>query len=544
MQSLLAEGVALLKTGNLEQASQRLQQHLQQNPAAVDAYYFLAIIAFKQGQAASALKCLETALKYNPNDLRCLSNLASIHGHLGNAAAGIAAYQKCISLDPKNATFHYGLGNFYILTEDAAEAAASYQRAISLQPQWEEVYFSLARLYQYQNHYQQAETLYRDLLNQGSRNLQVPIQLIHNLEHQGKKQEALSIINNALAVHSNCPQLYFELTRIDSTAATADMQRKVEDLATQSLSEMDSFYVHTVLARCHKQQQHYSLELEHLRQGREPFVKATNFKIKNDFYFEYLAQRKPLQNVELVAEEAIVKFLANCRPIFIVGTPRSGSTLVENVICASKEAPQKGEEVGAFISAMAASAGRGNLDLNVLANHVLKIYHSIGLAQEHKVFTDKSLDNILFIDILLAIFPKARIVYCQRDPIASAVSILQNVMPALSWAHNLDEILAYIDLCLKKADLWQARFEDSMYILRHETFVSAPKEESQKLFNFMELPWDESCLEFQDKKTISRTSSALQIRAGIEAKGSSSRQRYQASFEPYFSQYPWLKASE
>lgn len=155
-------------------------------------------------------------------------------------------------------------------------------------------------------------------------------------------------------------------------------------------------------------------------------------------------------------------------------------------------------------------------------------------------FTDKSLENIYFIDIILKVFPNAKIIWTKRQPLASIVSILQNNLVNLSWAHDLNDILAFFKSTLEIIDYWKAIYKDQIYTINYEQFVSKPIEESQALFKFCELQWNEDCLKKYKHKSSS-TTSRLQIRKEIHTGATKAFESYLSVFEQYFEEYPWLK---
>ena len=126
------------------------------------------------------------------------------------------------------------------------------------------------------------------------------------------------------------------------------------------------------------------------------------------------------------------------------------------------------------------------------------------------------MNNFFFLKIIKEIFPNAKVINCKRDVLSSVMSIFQNQLTDLAWAHDLDNIFKYFDNYFKTIVNYNKKDPNFMYELQFDKLVNNPEEESKKLMKFCQLPWDKKCLEFYKRKDlISKTASNIQIREAI-----------------------------
>jgi len=542
---LLDKAVALLKQGNIAEAETALLALLEQSPQSLDALYYLSLVKFNTGQTDEAIASLERALKIAPDDLRSLSSLANIYGHTGDANKGIELYQRCIALDPNNANFQYSYASFLVLNGRSKEAVDYFLAAVKLQPSWPEPYSALADVYQNTNRYDLAESLLMRAVQNKVFTVPIILKLCELMEHQGQTAKAKELLSTGLAVHKGNLSLLNELVRLDKSYATSNLKQQLNAIPNNQLAPNDRFCQQYMLASCEKNAKNYPAEMALLIEAHK-IIKATRtFNLNNDFYFDTLASRKLTPNNARASKTNTQ--LSDYEPVFIVGVPRSGSTLIENVICSANSEILRGEEVNAISTAIAhilqsKPSDKGDIDPAKLIAPVTQIYQSVNLLVKGKRFTDKSLENVLYIDLLLALFPKAKIIYCDRSPIDSIVSIMRNVLSSLSWAHDIEEILKYFDQCFSSISEAKAMFPNQIYTFDYEAFIANSEDESRALLAFCGIEWSENCLQFhRDKNKVSRTTSTAQIRQGVNKKGLNAGSEHLPFFEPYMERFPWLR---
>ena len=181
-------------------------------------------------------------------------------------------------------------------------------------------------------------------------------------------------------------------------------------------------------------------------------------------------------------------------------------------------------------------------DVVNIRNELSDIYKQKGLIMkkyDYK-FTDKSLNNFFYLELIKDIYPNAKIINCKRDILSSIMSIFQNNITELAWTHDLDNIFKYFNNYFEIIKNYKEIYPNNIYELEFEKFVNNPEEESKKLMKFCELPWDKKCLEFYKRKNlISKTASNVQVRKAIYKHSSNKYAPYKKLLEKYGKKYTW-----
>ena len=245
------------------------------------------------------------------------------------------------------------------------------------------------------------------------------------------------------------------------------------------------------------------------------------------------------------------------RPIFITGLPRSGSTLVESIISSGKKIIPNGGETSIINKILLNDNKKffinkeflnNNKKLEINQNSFLKKvidqYQSINLLDKNKkgIFTDKSLENFFFIELIVKLFPEAKIINTERNILQIIISIYQNFLPSIKWSHSIENILEYIDNYLKIMDRFKKKYPNRIYTVRLEELTSDTNKVSKDIFKFCNIEWDLKCLEFYKRDDLfSKTASNQQIRKKIFINDEKKYASYKEFLSPYLAKYEWLK---
>ena len=162
--------------------------------------------------------------------------------------------------------------------------------------------------------------------------------------------------------------------------------------------------------------------------------------------------------------------------------------------------------------------------------------------ESNYIFTDKTLDNFFYINLIKDTFPNAKVINCVRDPLLSIVSIIKHNFPSVPWTHNVKHIFEYFDIYYKKIEKFNKIFPNYIYQLNLEKLSNDPIEESKRLMKFCNLPWNKKCLEFYKRKDlISKTASNVTLRQKIYKQSSEKYLPYRNLLKKYADKYSWFK---
>ena len=223
---------------------------------------------------------------------------------------------------------------------------------------------------------------------------------------------------------------------------------------------------------------------------------------------------------------------ASITPIFIVGMPRSGTTLVEQIISSHKQVTGAGELK--FVSKFGAhlATGATKIDQDSLLNFRNNYLERLGkLTEGNKFVCDKMPQNFQFIGLIAAAFPEAKIIHVKRDPAAVCWANYKQYFTSkhIRYCYALEDIVHYYGLYNALTDFWVNSLNNRLYDLDYELLVKKQETETHKLLGYLELDWDKQCLSPHQNTRSVATASNLQVREKVY-KGSSQKWK---KYEPF-----------
>tara|TARA_B110000438_G_scaffold3049_1_gene3151 strand:+ start:1093 stop:2856 length:1764 start_codon:yes stop_codon:yes gene_type:complete len=479
-------GTASKELGELEKAINFYQKVLEIDPNHTNANYNLALIFYKSKELIKAKKYLEKTIKIQPNYALAHFNLGNLQKELKELKKAKLSYLKATELRPSFAVAHNNLGLVFSEMGNPKEAISSYNRAIEINPRHAGAHNNLGRVYTETGEFEKAAEAHL-----------VAIKLEpENLMH--------------------C----FYLSELKKSFLDKNIKNKTKKILNNNPHQLNLVFGNFLLSRYDREEKNYEKEFDSLTRAHKYYfnLKKEKFDLGVKYCFEDVLQIANFAELEREKKNIDHKI----KPIFIIGVPRSGSTLVEKVIGSGKKNIAMGEEISVlenFINNKILEKKSLNLgNVKLFRDELIDVYKEKGLIEEvnNFIFTDKSLNNFFYLELINKIFPGAKIINCKRKVISSIMSIFQNNLTELAWAHNLENIFKYFDNYFQIVDKFEKKYPHSIYNLDFEKFTNNPEEESKKLMFFCNLPWDKKCLEFYKRKDIfSKTTSRQQIRKAI-----------------------------
>jgi hypothetical protein len=245
------------------------------------------------------------------------------------------------------------------------------------------------------------------------------------------------------------------------------------------------------------------------------------------------------------------------KPIFIVGMPRSGTTLVEQIISSHHAVHGAGEfqDLRTLIAPILsdnltqgseiASTSIGDKKIHLSSKSSLPETAFLSLRKQYldvlsnlnvseSVITDKSLLNFRFIGFILTAFPEAKIVHLKRDARAICWSIYKSNFRSKGngYSYNFDDLAGFYGLYIDIMDFWHQLFPDKIYDMCYEDLTTNQEEETRKLLQYCELDWDKNCLSFHKNKRAVKTASSIQVREKMYQGSSEAWKKYEVHLKP------------
>lgn len=522
------------------------------------------------GRHEEAMEAYRKALALSPKDPSILHNLGSALQKMGRVDEAIEYFQQSVFLQPNYAEAHYGLANALHERWRFKDAIPHYQHALRIDPRMRDARIGLARTLNNRGDLHLAEVCLREALEIHTDDLELHLELATTLRYQGRFDDALVVLDKALKIDPKHPSVIaaqadlFERKRdydkayalVRQSSAAGEWTTTAADVLirlcrrlgcceeaveiAQRLLAMDSLQVGS------RQQLHYSLGRLYDKLG--DFDKAfSECKQANDLsglLFDPVEHAARVD--ELIAgfnAEAMAKMpraaLRSQQPILIIGMPRSGTSLVEQIVASHPEVFGAGElnDIGELVRALPtglfphriASIGREVVD--DLARRYLARLEELGGGAPR--VTDKLPGNFLYLGLIDVMLPDARVIHCVRDPMDTCLSIyLQGFSNGHPYATDLMNIAAYYNDYLRLMEHWKGVLDIRMLEVDYRDLVTNQERVSRELIAFCGLEWDDRCLRFHETERAVATASYDQVRKPVYTKSLDRWKNYEQHIGP------------
>jgi len=542
--SLLATISAL--NANHSKAKTFLDKVIEIQPNNINALHNLGTVYKELGKIKEAINLFEKVLIMNPEHINANYNLGLMFYELDDAAKAKIYLQKTVSIQSNYALAFFSLGNVHVELKEFENAISCYQKAIEINPNIVGAHNNLGLVFRRFNDYENAISCYEKAIKIQPNHSGAHHNLALTFKEQGNFEKAIKSHKAAIKYEPENLTHYHFLSELKDDVLDLTLKEKIVKIITTKSTQTNQAYGNYLLAKYERKAKNYKKELDYLIKGHLNFFNSRKkkFNLGVKYCFEdviQIAENISVEKSDQNNEEEL-------NPIFIIGVPRCGSTLVEKIIGSNEKNVSSGEETQVlenYVNKKILENKSLNLGSEtIVRSDLYSIYNQKGLISKINkyVFTDKSLNNFFYLKLINKIYPKAKIINCRRDNLSSIMSIFQNNLTELAWTHNLENIFKYFNNYFKILVNYKKNNSNSIYELRFENLVNNPEEESKKLMKFCGLPWDKNCLEFYKKKNlISKTASNIQIRKPIYKHSQDKYFPYKALLNKYGKKYSWFK---
>lgn len=489
---------ALCYLGDYKNAHMAAQRALHLNPDSAEAWLDITEVLIHADHWDDAEASLREALKRSPDSARGYLKLAELRDQMNEVDEALEAIDKAIELSPDMPILK--LKKTHILnTSNNVPAALALTDEILLD------YPTLMT----------AQQMKAEMLISSNRN-----------------DEAEEIVRHVLDTHGHMAHPHLTLTSLKKFkseddpdfVAMMDLEKRIENYGKDAEAVLNY-----AISAAYEQMGDYDKSFEYLQKANEfKLTVLPNTKAKNER--QLIAHKKRF--TPDVIEQYEGQGFEDDSPIFIVGMPRSGTTLTEQIISSHPEVYGAGEltDIARVMKAIDYNAA---LDVKALGEMYIQYARARERDGQSRFFTDKMPGNYTNIGLIAMILPNAKIIHCRRNPIDTCLSCYrQNFARGHYWSYNLetlgDEYLAYLDLMEYWRELLPGRFLE----INYEDTVNDFENQARKLIDYVGLEWDDACLEPHKQKRAVLTASKAQVTKPIYTSSVEKWRRYEKHLDP------------
>jgi tetratricopeptide (TPR) repeat protein len=500
------EVTRLLQVGDLKSAEALCNRLTTEFPEFFPGWHSASFIALCRGQIASASQMIERALANSPSDPRYLLQYArclSAQRRLAESVASAAAAERAAA---KDAQLLDAIGSFYNSVGEHQRAVDAYSSAIALDPSRALFWFNRATVRRFLGQIEAAEEDY----------------------------------DRVIALRPGDYEAYSNRSELRKQTREGNHIEALERLLAPGIAQWrGEVQIRHALAKEYEDVELYSESWRHLERGARLRREHLEYDVRYD-----------VDTVDWIIEAfpdapELIKGCESREPIFIVGLPRSGTTLVERILGSHSGVFAAGELnhfAAALVSAALLKSGgkplprrelvgaTRELDFTALGADYLERTRPATSRLSH--FTDKMPLNYLYCGLIRRALPNARIVHVTRHPMATCYAMFKTLFKdGYPFSYDLNDIARYYAGYRRLMDHWRQSMPGLIYDLSYERLVREQENESRRLLGACGLEWEDRCLEFYRNPTATTTASASQVRRPIYDSSLTQWRHYQRQLE-------------
>lgn len=496
----------LRKEGHSRLAADLLRKVLEKDSDHFEANYLLGMLYHREGQNSAAISFLVKATKQRPADFAATINLGIVQREEGLLSEAQINLEKAVAIQPRNPTAHVTLGMLLMDRNELDYALSELEQALRLDSGDPMTYARIGMLMQVRGEPETAASNYRKVID------------INPLD--GTAHRSLAFVQR-------------------QTEYNEDIRRMEAAIRSPEASHWDRMLLGYALGKVFDDLGQFDQAFDYLHTANQLHRQSFSYSVENQkLFFE---RHKAGLDRELL-EHCNNHVIDDNTPVFVVGMPRSGTSLVEQILASHPLAFGAGEVeyTRLFVDMIESTTQKPfPLDIRKVApqklekagrTYIEKLRFNAGSAER---VIDKLPHNFLRVGLFAAVMPQAKIVLCEREPLDNCLSIYQHFFgKAHGYASDLSDLGSYYRLYQGLMDWWEKILPGHMYRVNYEQLVNDTDNQVRQLLEFCELPFDDNCLSFHRTRRHVKTPSASQVRQPVYQNSIGRWKNYERHLKP------------
>ena len=494
-------------------------------------HYELGHLCEEIGDIDQAITHYVIAAEKSPEMSQYLSTLGIAYLNSGEPQRAFETLEKAMALNPEMPEVLHGLGVYFMRRADFEQAVDYLERAASQRPSDADVHTNLATTLTRLNKHDEALAHAKKAVKLNSSDPRKHLALCNTLSEIGQMDEAVRHLEKTIRQHKSFGTAYDLLARIKKfSSADEAFIRSTEKVLERGMPAQQRYCLHFALGKMHDDCGHYDEAFAHYQKAN--LLQKTDYDVGRD--------TRLLKDMKKVFNESTLKSYSSlghdsAQPVFIVGMPRSGTTLMEQIIAShpkgagAGELPEMPRLAGVIFPASdrrrVAARARSELtapNIKIHAESYLGVLRQ-GRPEARRI-VDKMPGNFFFVGLISSLFPNATIIHAIRHPLDICLSCYFQSFSDLFWANDVHSIANMYSIYRDAMDYWHRVLPDGKILdVHYEELVDDPEHHARRMLEACGLEWDNTVLEFFRQKHVVKTASVAQTRMPIY---SSSKMRW------------------
>lgn len=402
-------------------------------------------------------------------------------------------FKKIIEIKPNDLSINFQIGKIYYELNDINKSISFFKKCNEIKPNMPYVLFNLALA----------------------------------LQSTGKIEEAKNQYQKLISMYPKDIKSYYGLFMLNPKNIDSNYFQKLNYLIKDSnIGLFEKSLINFIFSKIKKEEGNLDEEIKLLDISHQQCYNSNlEYNNQSNFYYKNIISNY-FNKYNFEGEFTSIKKLNNSEHIFIIGLPRSGSTLVETIISHNSKNVYSVGEFHAVNTSILNQIGkeifskdfvkenyRPKINKKKFQESLIEKYNNF----DEEIFLDKSLENFLNIDIILEFFPNAKFIHTFRNINDAIIGIYQTMLPELSWSHNIEDIISYIKIYQKVVNYFKNKYPKKIIDVDLSKLTIDPEKEVKDILNFCKISINDNFLNFdKNKKLFNKTNSFLQVRNKIK----------------------------